>query len=1357
MAFVLTATLTGIVPLQVFADDEPPEAIAPSAVAVEAAGDAEDTNAPDAGEGTEDTNAPEPGESAEAAADAPEPGEVAATVPEEERAEEATDSAGEEDPELDGSFMTLEHTDWYTLGSSPYTLANAEDLAGLAQLVNAGTDDFSGDTIILGGNILGVNLAPIGTLEHPFNGVFNGNSKSIVSLELTTTRTTYVGLFGYAGATSTIKNLTLSGGTITVAVAAANGPQIRYVGAIAGYSAGAVENCSSSAALVISSQRAAIAGQTVSSPTEKIGSIREVGGLVGHLDGSLSGSSHTGTITVSTGTVAVLDDMKYLVGEVGGLVGAAGGPIAATPLIANSSNSGAISFTVAGAGGVDRFGQPIYSASCGIGGIVGVSSGSIRACTNTGNINTSTGTLANPTAGFGGSNTGGIVGLHRGNSFDLNATDQDIHAVTSDPGFAAWQDSHPVYPTVVGVYDCKNTGTVIGLSGVGGIAGGNGSFVEIEGCSNTGDVKGCRWNKPFVGGIGGTILGDIRYCYNAGNIYSVTGAGYYCAGIAGGFTSRVNAATPDELRYPAIEMTGCYVSGQVMLTVTAFRTGILAGESNGYIHDNVYHRAVTVDHEIVDTDSGTVINNLEVENPVDIKNITSIAKLNSFAATTNGWSVFYLPDTANANGGYPVLSRVFNTTGTDINTIGAAATLASNARYSAAHDPVPTITLSSSRGTLIQNGDFRVIAQTATAGAAAGSTVYQATIIGIGNYRGTLSATVSYQIGKGSIADCTIVAQPTIFNWEQQKPTAATVKVLDAAGNEVSPSEYNLIDLANDGSNATAQGGKYYDYKYVHGDVYKYDVKVQAKPSSPNYEGEKTQAAYRIGWADMMYDGVITDPPRPEGVVYDKVVFGGQEWDYLTALADTSGNTVQITYTGSAIRPKVANVTYLGRPMTDGTGLPYYNTPLLYDYKYVYGNPNPEEGNDQSKGAQVNVTPANQPECMTVRFTMGGNFHNYVNVFYRIVPASLTSVNAAPIPEKTTTGSAITPLPTLTYNGKTLANGVDYTLSYRNNTAAGTGYVTVTGKGNYSGTKELPFTIVAPAFDGKVVTFTTKLPGGRTIDMPGSSLLAGTQAILWDGGVSANQRYRITSTGNGFYKIENLNSGLCLDISGGQMKKNSAIIQWRYLGTSNQQWAITANADGTYTISSAKDQSFCMDVSGGVASNGATLILWEKGASQQTNQSFRINTIVPTIPEGTYIITTKAPGGRSIDVTGSSTVRGAAVILWDLHRGENQQFVLRYQAATGYYTITNKKSGLSLDVTGGSTSKGTPVIQWDLHGGLNQQWAVVDDGRGAYYIQSAKSGVSIDVSGSISGNGGAIIIWPLHGADNQRWKLESQV
>ncbi len=59
-------------------------------------------------------------------------------------------------------------------------------------------------------------------------------------------------------------------------------------------------------------------------------------------------------------------------------------------------------------------------------------------------------------------------------------------------------------------------------------------------------------------------------------------------------------------------------------------------------------------------------------------------------------------------------------------------------------------------------------------------------------------------------------------------------------------------------------------------------------------------------------------------------------------------------------------------------------------------------------------------------------------------------------------GKALTPKPVLTFGGKELTSGTDYNVtSYKNNDRVGTASLTVTGKGNFTGTKTISFEIKA--------------------------------------------------------------------------------------------------------------------------------------------------------------------------------------------------------------------------------------------------------------------------------------------------------
>lgn len=79
-------------------------------------------------------------------------------------------------------------------------------------------------------------------------------------------------------------------------------------------------------------------------------------------------------------------------------------------------------------------------------------------------------------------------------------------------------------------------------------------------------------------------------------------------------------------------------------------------------------------------------------------------------------------------------------------------------------------------------------------------------------------------------------------------------------------------------------------------------------------------------------------------------------------------------------------------------------------------------------------------------------------------PAVITPIEASwivDIPTQTYTGKAIEPSITLKNGAVTLDGSTDYTVEYSNNTNVGTATVKVTGKGNYSGTVEKNFTIIA--------------------------------------------------------------------------------------------------------------------------------------------------------------------------------------------------------------------------------------------------------------------------------------------------------
>ncbi len=91
-----------------------------------------------------------------------------------------------------------------------------------------------------------------------------------------------------------------------------------------------------------------------------------------------------------------------------------------------------------------------------------------------------------------------------------------------------------------------------------------------------------------------------------------------------------------------------------------------------------------------------------------------------------------------------------------------------------------------------------------------------------------------------------------------------------------------------------------------------------------------------------------------------------------------------------------------------------------------------------------------------------GNYQvNYKGASLKIVAANISSAQISGVASQTYDGKAKTPKPAVTIGGRTLREGTDYTLSYGNNVNPGTATVTVTGKGNYAGSKSATFQIAA--------------------------------------------------------------------------------------------------------------------------------------------------------------------------------------------------------------------------------------------------------------------------------------------------------
>ncbi len=87
----------------------------------------------------------------------------------------------------------------------------------------------------------------------------------------------------------------------------------------------------------------------------------------------------------------------------------------------------------------------------------------------------------------------------------------------------------------------------------------------------------------------------------------------------------------------------------------------------------------------------------------------------------------------------------------------------------------------------------------------------------------------------------------------------------------------------------------------------------------------------------------------------------------------------------------------------------------------------------------------------TVTVTGKNKYTGSFEKTFNILKGSVADATVTGIKDKTYTGKALTQKPVVKLSDNTLADGTDYTVSYRDNVKVGTATVIITGKGNYTG------------------------------------------------------------------------------------------------------------------------------------------------------------------------------------------------------------------------------------------------------------------------------------------------------------------
>lgn len=133
----------------------------------------------------------------------------------------------------------------------------------------------------------------------------------------------------------------------------------------------------------------------------------------------------------------------------------------------------------------------------------------------------------------------------------------------------------------------------------------------------------------------------------------------------------------------------------------------------------------------------------------------------------------------------------------------------------------------------------------------------------------------------------------------------------------------------------------------------------------------------------------------------------------------------------------------------------YDGTPLKPEMEVYFGTELLTEGVDYTISLENNINAG----TATVTIIGMGLYEGERSYDFTILPCEITENDISVSGNMEFFGSAVEPEITVSKNGTTLVEGEDYTVTYSNNNAVGTAYVTIEGVGNYCETVNLEYEI----------------------------------------------------------------------------------------------------------------------------------------------------------------------------------------------------------------------------------------------------------------------------------------------------------
>ena len=461
-------------------------------------------------------------------------------------------------------------------------------------------------------------------------------------------------------------------------------------------------------------------------------------------------------------------------------------------------------------------------------------------------------------------------------------------------------------------------------------------------------------------------------------------------------------------------------------------------------------------------------------------------------------------------------------------------------------------------------------------------------------------ASYTYNIQQGNFTSCTVEVADSFYTGQ---PVAAEVTVKDAANKVVDPSTYDILYFDKDGkSSATPQT-----------DINSYKIQIVSNGKGNYKAGGVKEATYTIVNANLekaVSKATVAGKKVKEdsASLVCELTYNGKDQlitkndIVIPGLTEGSDYTVSVNKAVKNVKDAPATITITGKNKFNGQSktisvkvislaintTDFEITAKAEKIDSSASKPTVAQMIITIKKGDVTLTPGSDFQILnkdvanidgskrTVKIEGLGNYttkdasgtgNNYIEVPYtqaykNLIEKTTVTVTGAPM---TWTGKQITPAVVVKDGVQTLKKDIDYTVTYGENVDCGkeAGKLTITGIGDYEGTKEVKFDITGTDIT-KLFTVTAN---NVTVDAVKAGNGKSTPIVKFTNGASVPNDFT--------YTVKYKKSGVELtDTTFKTLVKNDTVAV-EVTGTGKYSGTIT----GTYKVVEAKDITTYINVS----------------------------------------------------------------------------------------------------------------------------------------------------------------------------------